>query len=59
VVVLEAMLCGKWFLFVLCGVFGESEMIDVSRTLRGLVRNSSTFFFLPFSRGQQAGLPHR
>ena len=33
VVVLGALLCGKWFIFVLCGVFGGSEMIDVSKTL--------------------------
>jgi hypothetical protein len=49
VVVLGALLCGKWFLFVLCSVFGGNETIDVSRTLRGLMRNSSTFFFLHFS----------
>jgi hypothetical protein len=49
VVVLGALLCGKWFLFVLCGVFGESEMLDVSRILRGIVRSSFIFFFLPYS----------
>jgi hypothetical protein len=57
VVVLETLLCGKWFLFVLCGVFGGSKMIDVLRTLQSLARNSSTFFFLPFSLGQRVGLP--
>jgi hypothetical protein len=33
VVVPEALLCGKWFLFVLYGIFGESKMIDVSKIL--------------------------
>ena len=33
VVVLGALLCEKWFLFVLYGVFGESKMLDVSRIL--------------------------
>jgi hypothetical protein len=50
-----ALLFGKWFLFVLCGVFGGSAMIDVLRTPRGLVRSSFIFFFLPFSPGQWAG----
>ena len=36
VVILRALLCGKWFLFVLCGVFAKSEMINVSRILRVL-----------------------
>jgi hypothetical protein len=49
--------CGKWFLFVLCGVFGESETIDVSMTPRDPPRNLSTFFFLPFSPGKRAGWP--
>jgi hypothetical protein len=53
----EALLCGKWSLFVLCSVFGVSETIDVSRTPRGLLRNFSTFFFLLFSPGQQVGWP--
>ena len=44
VVVQGALLCEKWFLFILCGVFGRSEMLDVSRTLRGLVRISFIFF---------------
>jgi hypothetical protein len=39
--------------------FGGSEMIDVLRTLRVQVRNSSTFFCLHFSPGQRAGLPRR
>jgi hypothetical protein len=47
----------KWSLFVLCGVFGVSKTIDVSRTPRGLLRNFSIFFFLPFSPGQRAGWP--
>jgi hypothetical protein len=55
VVFLGALLCEKWFIFVLCGVFGESEMLDISRIFRGLVRSSSTFFFLPYSPGQRAG----
>jgi hypothetical protein len=49
VVVQGVLLFGKWFLFVLCGVFGGSAMINVLRNLRGLVRSSSIFFFLPFS----------
>jgi hypothetical protein len=53
----EALLCGKWSLLVLCGVFGVSETIDVSRILRGLLRNSSTCFFLLFSTGQRVGWP--
>jgi hypothetical protein len=57
VVTLGALLCGKWCLFVLCGVFGESETLDVSRILRGLVRSFSTFFFLPYSPGLRAGWP--
>jgi hypothetical protein len=58
VVVQGALLCGKWFLFVLCSVFGGSKMIDVLRTLQGLARSSSIFFFfLPFSPRQRAGLP--
>ena len=43
------LLLGKWFLFVLCDVFGGSVMIDVLRIRRGLVRNSSIFSFLLFS----------
>ena len=57
VVVQGVLLCEKWFLFVLCGVFGGREMIDVLRILWGLARRSSIFFFLPFSPGQRAGLP--
>jgi hypothetical protein len=57
VVVPRALLYGKWSLSVLCGVFGVSETINVSRTPRGLLRNCSTFFFLPFSPGQRAGWP--
>jgi hypothetical protein len=48
---------GKWSLYVSCGVFGVSETIDVSRTPRGLLRNSSIFSFLPFSLGQWADWP--
>jgi hypothetical protein len=57
VVVPGAPLYGKWSLSVLCGVFGVSETIDVSRTPRGLLRNFSVFFLLPFSPGQRAGWP--
>jgi hypothetical protein len=57
VAVPKALLFGKWSPYVLCGVFGVSEIIDVSRTHRGLLRNFSTFFFLPFSPGQRAGWP--
>jgi hypothetical protein len=39
VVALEALLCRKWSLFVLCGVFGVIETLDVSRTPRGPLRN--------------------
>jgi hypothetical protein len=58
VVVQRALLREKWFLSVLCGVFEGSEMINVLRTLQGLARSSSIFFFLPFSPRQRAGLPH-
>jgi hypothetical protein len=56
-VILGVLLYGKWSLTVLCGVFGVSETIDVSRTSRGLLKNFSIFFFLPFSPGQRAGWP--
>jgi hypothetical protein len=56
-VVPRALLFGKWSLTVLCGVFGVSETIDVSRTPRDLLRNFSIFFFLPFSPRQRAGWP--
>jgi hypothetical protein len=58
VVVPGMLLFGKWSLSVSCGVFGVSETIDVSRTPRSLLRNFSTFFFLPFSLGQWAGWIH-
>ena len=56
-IVPEVLLFGKWSLSVLCGIFGASETIDVLRTPQGLLRNSSTFFSLPFSPGQRAGWP--
>jgi hypothetical protein len=37
VVVLGELLCGKWFLFVLCAVFGGSKKIDVSRSSEELL----------------------
>jgi hypothetical protein len=52
-----ALLCGKWSLYVLCGVFGVSGTFDVSRTPRGLLRIFSTFFFLLFSPGQRVVWP--
>jgi hypothetical protein len=55
VVIPEALLCEKWSPFVLCGVFEVSETLDVSRILRGPLRNLSTFFFLLFSPGQRDG----
>jgi hypothetical protein len=57
VVVPGVLLFGKWSLSVLCGVFEVSETIDASRTPRGLLRNFSTFFFLPFSPGLRVGWP--
>jgi hypothetical protein len=48
---------GKWSPSVLCGVFGVSETLDVSRTPRGLLRIFSTFFCLLFFLGQSAGWP--
>jgi hypothetical protein len=48
---------GKWSLSVLCGVFGANETLDVSRTPRGLLRISFTFFCLLFSLRQPAGWP--
>jgi hypothetical protein len=53
----RALLCGKWSLSVLFGVFGVSETLDVLRTPRGLLRIFSTFFFLLFSPGQWVGWP--
>jgi hypothetical protein len=50
-------LCEKWSLIVFCGVFGEKETIDASRTWRGLQRNSYITFFLLFTLGLWAGLP--
>ena len=55
-VIRGALLFGKWSLIVLCGVFGGSEIIDVSRTRRGLKRSSFIFFFLLSTLGLQAGL---
>jgi hypothetical protein len=57
VVVPGVLLCGKWFLFVLCGVFGESKTTNVLRTLRDLLRSLFTFSFSPSSLGQRAGWP--
>jgi hypothetical protein len=54
-----ALLFGKWSPIVLCGIFGESVTIDVSRTRRGLERSSSIFFFLLFILGLQDDLPRR
>jgi hypothetical protein len=59
VAVRGALLFGKWSLIVLCGVFGGRETLNVSRIRRGLERSSSIFFFLLFTLGLQAGLPHR
>jgi hypothetical protein len=53
----EALWFGKWSPFVLCGVFGVSETIDVLRIPRGLLRNFSIFFFLPSFHGLRAGWP--
>ena len=47
----------KWFLIVLYGVFGVKEIIDVSKTQRGLERSSSIYFFFLFTHGLWAGLP--
>jgi hypothetical protein len=44
---------------VFCGVFGESEIIDVSRTCQGPERSSSISFLLLSILGLQAGLPRR
>jgi hypothetical protein len=57
VVVLGVLSFGKWSPSVLCGVFGVSETLDVSRTPRGLLRIFSTFFCLLFFLGQPAGWP--
>jgi hypothetical protein len=51
------LLCGKWSLIVLCGVFGGKETIDASRTQQGLERSSFISFFLLFTLGLWAGLP--
>ena len=47
----------KRSLIVLCGVFGVKEIIDVSRTWRGLKRSSSIYFFFLFTHGLWVGLP--
>jgi hypothetical protein len=39
-------LFGKWSLIVFCGIFEESEIIDVSRTRQGPKRSSSISFLL-------------
>jgi hypothetical protein len=58
-VVRGAQLFGKWSLIILCGVFGGSKIIDVSRTRRGLEMSSSIFFFLLSTLRLQAGLALR
>jgi hypothetical protein len=57
VVVPGVLLFGKWSLSVLCGAFGVSETLDVSRIPRGLLRSFSTFFCIPFSLRQRDGWP--
>jgi hypothetical protein len=40
---------GRWFLYVLCGVFGGNVMLDALKIRRGLLRNFFIIFFLLFT----------
>jgi hypothetical protein len=57
VAVRGVLLFEKWSIIVLCGVFGVKEIIDVSRTRRGLGRSSSIYFFFHFAHGLWADMP--
>jgi hypothetical protein len=35
VVALKVLLCGRWCILVFCGVFGDNEIIEVSKIARG------------------------
>jgi hypothetical protein len=48
---------GRWFLCVLCGVFGGNVMLDTLKTRHVLLRKFFIPFFLSFTLGLQAGLP--
>jgi hypothetical protein len=48
---------GRWFIYVLCGVFGGNVMQDALKTHRGLLRICFIIFFLLFTLGQLDGLP--
>ena len=50
---------GKWFLVALCGAYGGSVMIDVLKTKRDPMRNSSICFSVLFSLGLRGGWPHK
>jgi hypothetical protein len=47
----------RWFLCVLCGVFGGNMMLDALKTRRGLLRKFFIIFSLLFTLGQPEGLP--
>jgi hypothetical protein len=49
--------CGRWFPYILCGVFGGNVMLDALKICRGLLRNFIIIFFLLFTLGQSVGLP--
>jgi hypothetical protein len=46
---------GRWFPYVLCGVFGRNVMQDDLKTHRGPLRNFYIIFFLLFTLGQSDG----
>jgi hypothetical protein len=48
---------GRWFLYVLCGVFGRNVMLNALKILRGLLKNFFIIFYLLFTLGQPVCLP--
>jgi hypothetical protein len=48
---------GRWFICVLCGVFGGNVMQNALKTRRGLLRKFFIIFFLLFTLGLSDGLP--
>jgi hypothetical protein len=49
--------CGRWLLYVLCGVSGGNVMLDALKIRRELLRILSITFYLLFTLGQPVGLP--
>jgi hypothetical protein len=56
VATLEVLLCGRWFILVLCGVCRGNKMIETSRAKKGYLRNSelSFLFFVTWTAAFQA-----